>query len=81
MITFKYYLDSKTSIPETLQKGVQDGPADDGLCFVMVLLLMLACKVQGAELTVSLFGIKPGYEFICLVFATSSQVEDRNLGN
>ena len=25
-----------TSIPETLQKGVQDGPADDGVCFVMV---------------------------------------------
>ena len=45
------------------------------------LLLMLACKVQGAELAVSLFGIKPEYEFICLVFATSSQVEDRNLGN
>lgn len=53
----------------------------DGMCFVVSLLLMLACKVQGAELAVSLFGIKPEYEFICLVFATSSQVEDRNLVN
>lgn len=36
---------------------------------------MLAHKVQGAELTVSLFGIKPRYEFIWLVFAISSKIE------
>lgn len=41
------------------------------------LLLMLACKVQGAELSVSLFGIKPWYEFICPVFALSSKIEDQ----
>ena len=41
------------------------------------LLLMLAYKVQGAELSVSLFGIKPQYEFICLVFAISSKIEDQ----
>ena len=35
-MTFKYYLDNKTSIPETLRKRVQDGPADDGVCFVTV---------------------------------------------
>ena len=35
-MTFKYYLDSKTSIPETLRKRVQDGPAADGVCFVTV---------------------------------------------
>ena len=41
------------------------------------LLLILACKVQGAALNMSLFGIKPQYEFICLVFAISSKTEDQ----
>lgn len=41
------------------------------------LLLILAHKVQGAELSVSLFGIKPRYEFICLVFAIYPKIEDK----
>lgn len=41
------------------------------------LLLMLAHEEQGTELSVSLLGIRPGYEFICLVFAISSKIEDQ----
>lgn len=41
------------------------------------LLLILAHEEQGTELSVSLLGIRPGYEFICLVFAISSKIEDQ----